>query len=253
MKMCITTVLINNYSRFLLHATRMDETVIWWLQGLAPKADDSGTVYPCTASTQWWGQLTLVQHPHSDEASLPLSSIHTVMRPAYPCPAFTQWWGLLTLVQHPDNDEAILVAGGQLLVMLVPCHNLHRSCSTQSNSNNEYLESLTRTGPKRLHILYKYILSKFSAYNMNARTHMHAHTQTSIRTHVRTHIHIHTHTHTHQQKAKPSTKCTACESNQIHQIIKSHLFLSSWSPLHWQPSLQDECSCLLQFLLPRIK
>ena len=52
MKMCITTVLVNNYSRFLLHATRMDEMVIWWLQGLAPKADDSGTAYPCTASTQ---------------------------------------------------------------------------------------------------------------------------------------------------------------------------------------------------------
>ena len=35
---------------------------------------------------------------------------------------------------------------------------------------------LTRTGPKRLHILYMYVLSKFNAYNMNARTHtcMHA-------------------------------------------------------------------------------
>ena len=42
------------------------------------------------------------------------------------------------------------------------------------NTNNEYLERLTRTGPKRLHILYKYILSKFNTDNMNA----HAHTDT---------------------------------------------------------------------------
>ena len=34
-----------------------------------------------------------------------------------------------------------------------------------NNNNNDYLECLTRTGPKRLHILYKYILSKFNAYN----------------------------------------------------------------------------------------
>ena len=39
------------------------------------------------------------------------------------------------------------------------------------NNNNEYLERLTRTGPKRLHVLYEYILSKLSAYNMNAHTH----------------------------------------------------------------------------------
>ena len=29
--------------------------------------------------------------------------------------------------------------------------------SRQDNNNNEYLERLTRTGPKRLHVLYKYI------------------------------------------------------------------------------------------------
>ena len=39
------------------------------------------------------------------------------------------------------------------------------------NNNNEYLECLTHTGPMCLHILYKYILSKFSAYNMNTHTH----------------------------------------------------------------------------------
>ena len=44
------------------------------------------------------------------------------------------------------------------------------------NTNNEYLERLTRTGPKRLHVLYKYILSKFNAYNMNAHAHARTHT-----------------------------------------------------------------------------
>ena len=55
---------------------------------------------------------------------------------------------------------------------------------------HEYLERLTRTGPRRLHVLFKYILSKFSAYNMNA----HAHTQTRTRTHK--------HTHTHQSQIR---------------------------------------------------
>ena len=35
---------------------------------------------------------------------------------------------------------------------------------------NEYLERLTCTGPKHLHVIYKYILSKFNAYNINAHT-----------------------------------------------------------------------------------
>ena len=38
-------------------------------------------------------------------------------------------------------------------------------------------------------------LSKFNAYNMNARTHARTHTDTHART--RTHAHTHTHTHTH--------------------------------------------------------
>ena len=41
------------------------------------------------------------------------------------------------------------------------------------NNNNEYLEHLTCTGPKRLHVIYKYIWSKFNAYNMNTHTHTH--------------------------------------------------------------------------------
>ena len=51
-------------------------------------------------------------------------------------------------------------------------------------NNNEYLERLTRTGPKRLHVHYRYILSKFNAYNMNAHTHARAHTDSH--THART-------------------------------------------------------------------
>ena len=35
-----------------------------------------------------------------------------------------------------------------------------------NNNNNEYLERLTHTGPKHLHVLYKYILSKFNVYNI---------------------------------------------------------------------------------------
>ena len=35
--------------------------------------------------------------------------------------------------------------------------------------HNEYLERLTRAGPKRLHILYKYIVLKVNAYSTNAR------------------------------------------------------------------------------------
>ena len=45
----------------------------------------------------------------------------------------------------------------------------------RNNNNNEYFERLTRRGPKRLHVLYKYILSKFNAYNMNAHTHARTH------------------------------------------------------------------------------
>ena len=37
----------------------------------------------------------------------------------------------------------------------------------------EYLEHLTRTGPKHLHIFYKYILPKINAYNINEHTHTH--------------------------------------------------------------------------------
>ena len=43
------------------------------------------------------------------------------------------------------------------------------------NNNNEYLECPTHTGPKRLHVLCKYILSEFNTYNMNVHTCTHIH------------------------------------------------------------------------------
>ena len=59
------------------------------------------------------------------------------------------------------------------------------SVLSSNSNNNEYLERLTCTGPKHLHVLYKYILSKFNAYSMNVHTH--THTQTRTRTHKHTH------------------------------------------------------------------
>ena len=61
-----------------------------------------------------------------------------------------------------------------------------------NNNNNEYLERQTRTGPKRLQVLYKYILSEFNAYNMNAHTHTHMHPHTQTRTRVRAQTNTHT-------------------------------------------------------------
>ena len=52
------------------------------------------------------------------------------------------------------------------------------------NNNNEYLERLTRTGPKRLHVLYKYVIilkiQRIQHECTHKRTHAHAHTQTRI-------------------------------------------------------------------------
>ena len=87
------------------------------------------------------------------------------------------------------------------------------------NNNHEYLERLTRTGPKRLHILYKYILSKFNAYNMNAHTHTRTHTDshTHARTHARTHSHTHTHIHTRTQA------CTVTRTQSLQYVPESSI------------------------------
>ena len=63
-------------------------------------------------------------------------------------------------------------------------------------------EHLTHAGPKRLHILYVYIVAKFNAYNRNLHTHAHArtHARTHVCTHTHTHTHAHAHTHTHTHR-----------------------------------------------------
>ena len=64
------------------------------------------------------------------------------------------------------------------------------------HNNNEYLQRLTHTGPKRLHVLYKYVLSKFNAYNMNAHTYACTHAQSHTHAPTCAHTRVHTHTHT---------------------------------------------------------
>ena len=66
-----------------------------------------------------------------------------------------------------------------------------------NNNNDEYLEILTRTGPKRLHVLYKHIFVKIQCIHGCTHTHTYAHTQTRTRTHARARTYTHTHTHTH--------------------------------------------------------
>ena len=64
----------------------------------------------------------------------------------------------------------------------------------QNNNNNEYLERLTRTGPKRLHVLYKYIFVKIQCVQHECtHTRMHTHRLADARTHTHTHKQTHTH------------------------------------------------------------
>ena len=73
------------------------------------------------------------------------------------------------------------------------------------NNNNEYLECLTRTGPKRLHVLYKYIYCQNSVHTTWMYTYTYMHTQTRKCMHVHTQIctkNTHTHTHTHQTRIR---------------------------------------------------
>ena len=81
-----------------------------------------------------------------------------------------------------------LVPAMQITLVIHPATNIMNLV----NNNNKYLECLTHTGPKRLHMLYKYILSKFNAYNMNVHTHTHTHTHTHAHSHSHTCVHIHT-------------------------------------------------------------
>ena len=57
-----------------------------------------------------------------------------------------------------------------------------------NNNNNEYLERLTCTGPKRLHVHYKYIV-KIQCIQHECT---HARTHADVRMHARAHTHTHT-------------------------------------------------------------
>ena len=76
--------------------------------------------------------------------------------------------------------------------------------NNNNNINEYFVERPTSTGPKRLHVLYKYILSKFNIQHecTHTRTHTHTRTRTAARAHTHTVtlslLHTHTHTHTNQ-------------------------------------------------------
>ena len=77
-----------------------------------------------------------------------------------------------------------------VILQVFPSDDNNNNNDNNISNNNEYVQRLTRTGLKRLHDLYKYLLSKFNAYNMNAHTH--ARTHTDSHTHARAHTHAHT-------------------------------------------------------------
>ena len=102
----------------------------------------------------------------------------------------------LQFTHRECNEEPTKQQSDPCLLLPTPPGPCMNWTSHNVNNNNEYLERLTRTGPKRLHVLYKYILSKFNAYKMNVHTHARTHTQIRTCTHARSRAYTHTHTHT---------------------------------------------------------
>ena len=105
------------------------------------------------------------------------------------------------------------------------------------NNNNEYLECLTHTGPKHLHVLYKNIFVKIKCIQHEC-THTHAHTHRLAHAHTCTHTHTHTHKSKHltlyslPPPPKMATKnhpCTHPDHPPHHSLSCSftHLFSSS--------------------------
>lgn len=79
----------------------------------------------------------------------------TTAKPFQRKPArFGFWCPAVTFVQHPYDDEPVLVAGGQLLVLLIPGDHLHCACT--------YLGRATVHCPSRLKSLQSAIAQ--SAY-----------------------------------------------------------------------------------------
>ena len=102
-----------------------------------------------------------------------------------------------------------------------------------NNNNNKYLERLSPTGPKRLHSLYKHILSKFNiqhlTYNMNARTHTH-----TRRAHTRPRPHTYTHT-TYQGNGTEEMffkKTKVCSQWWWHSYFPVFAGRSAWDELY---------------------
>ena len=88
---------------------------------------------------------------------------------------------------------------------------------SSNNNNNEYLERLTHTGPKRLHVLYKYIFVKIQCIQHERKhTRMHTHRLAHVCMHARTHTHTdtQTHTHAHQLHIRAITSCVSGLSEQ---------------------------------------
>ena len=103
---------------------------------------------------------------------------------------------------NPVSELAIYIYRYDATVRPRPIKYLAQARSTNApfnnnnnNNNNEYLERLTHAGPKSLHVLYKYILSKFNAYNMNAHTHVSTHRDSH--THACAHTCVCACTHVH--------------------------------------------------------
>ena len=76
-------------------------------------------------------------------------------------------------------------------------------------------EHLTHAGPKRLHILYVYIVAKVNAYNRNLHTHAHA--RTHARMYARTHTHARMHMHTHTQSQSNGTEEKVLKKRMIFE------------------------------------
>ena len=96
------------------------------------------------------------------------------------------------------------------------------SSSLNNNNNNEYLERPTRTGPKRLHVLYKYIFVKIQCIQHECT---HTRTHTHRLAHARTHTCTNTHTHT----------CTHTHTSVAHQGYLLILFIHSVTRCHFKP------------------
>ena len=75
----------------------------------------------------------------------------------------------------------------------------------RNNNNNEYLKRLTRTGPKRLHVLYKYIVKiQRIQHLMHTHTHAHTHTKTKRQRETKTDRQ----TDRHRQTSRERSTCT---------------------------------------------